>query len=98
LAGLQSLEPCGQDNPQPLFACCGVKVAARRCVGNGGRHLKLEVAADGGRWDCIGFGMATAADWLRAGQRIDVCFTPEMDEYMGTRQMQLRLEAVRPGT
>jgi len=96
LDDLQALEPCGQDNPQPLFAALGLKVTSCRRVGTDDRHLKLQVLADGRGWDCIGFGLGAAAGRIRPQQRVDLCFTPEINEYMGSRELQLRLEAVRP--
>ncbi len=96
LADLSALEPCGQDNPPALFACRGVEIRSCRQVGNKSRHLKLEACADGRCWDCIGFGLGAAADWIEPRQRLDLCFTPEINDYMGTEEVQLRLEAVRP--
>jgi len=96
LEDLQALEPCGQDNPQPRFVSRNVEVTSCRCVGSQERHLKLQVISENGHWDCIGFGLAKAGGWIRTGHQIDLCFTPEFNEYMGTRELQLRLESVRP--
>ncbi len=97
LEDLQALEPCGQDNPQPQFVTRDVEVTSCRRVGSQEHHLKLKVDSDSCRWDCIGFGLGNAASWIELGQRIDICFTPEFNEYMGARELQLRLESVRPG-
>jgi len=97
LEGLSALEPCGHDNPPPRFVARDVEVTSCRRVGGQERHLKLEVHSDGRHWDCIGFGIAKANGWIQPGHRIDICFTPEFNEYMGTRELQLRLESVRPG-
>ncbi len=96
LADLPALEPCGQDNPQALFACQDVEISSCRQVGKQYRHLKLQACADGRYWDCIGFGLGAAADWIKPRQHLDLCFTPEINDYMGTKEVQLRLEAVRP--
>jgi len=97
LKDLPTLEPCGQDNPPPRFVARDVEVASCRRVGNPERHLKLQVISDNRYWDCIGFGLAKACAWIQPGQRIDICFTPEFNEYMGARELQLRLESVRLG-
>jgi len=96
LEDLQALEPCGQDNPQPRFVARDVEVTSCRRVGSQERHLKLQVTSDNRYWDCIGFGLAKGGGWIRPGQRIDICFTPEFNEYMGAHELQLRLESVRP--
>jgi len=98
LKDLQALEPCGQDNPQARFVARDVEVSSCRRVGNPERHLKLQVTSDDRYWDCIGFGMAKTGGWIQPGQRIDLCFTPEFNEYMDARELQLRLESVRPAS
>ncbi len=97
LEDLPALEPCGQGNPPPRFVARDVEAASCRRVGSGERHLKLQVTSDDRYWDCIGFGMGKGGGWIQPGQRIDICFTPEFNEYMGARELQLRLESVRPG-
>jgi len=92
LEDLQALEPCGQDNPQPRFVARDVEVSSCRRVGSPERHLKLQVNSEKGHW------LAKAGGWIQPGQRIDICFTPEFNEYMGARELQLRLESVRPGS
>ncbi len=92
---LQRLEPHGHSNPEPLLLTRNLEVLECRAVGAEGRHLKLFVRSDGRTAECIGFGMGAEAAWIGTGVRLDLCYTPEMNEYQGSRGIQLRLEAVR---
>lgn len=96
LASLQLLEPYGHGNPEPLFLTRRVEVLDCRAVGSEGRHLKLYVRQDTRAMECIGFGLGAEARRIEAGDRLDLCYTPEINEYGGTRGIQLRLEAIRP--
>lgn len=96
LEGLQALEPYGQGNPSPLFLTRGAEVLEMRAVGRDEQHLKLFVSQGDRPVDCIGFGLAHALRWLRRGDRVDLCHTPEINEFNGVRGVQLRLEDIRP--
>ncbi|MEA3400487.1 MAG: single-stranded-DNA-specific exonuclease RecJ [Armatimonadota bacterium] len=95
---LSALEPCGEGNPEPLLVARGVTVKQARTVGAGGKHLKLLVEGGGRHLDCIGFGLADALSHTRSGSRVDLCFTPKMDDYTGVPRLQLQLEDIRPAT
>ena len=93
---LQRLEPYGHSNPEPLLLTCNLEVLECRGVGQDGRHLKLYVRDEGRTAECIGFGMGAESSWIKPGTRLDLCYTPEINDYQGNRSIQLRLEAVRP--
>ncbi|MGC9317442.1 MAG: single-stranded-DNA-specific exonuclease RecJ [Armatimonadota bacterium] len=95
---LCAMEPCGEGNPEPLLVSRGVTVKQARTVGAAGKHLKLLVEAGGRHLDCIGFGLGEALGEARSGSRVDLCFTPKMDDYTGVPRLQLQLEDIRPAT
>lgn len=95
LEGLAALEPYGQGNPDPLFITRGVEVLDLRTVGRDDQHLKLFVSQGDRPVDCIGFGLGPESSWLRRGMVVDICHTPEINEFNGLRGLQLRLEAIR---
>ena len=88
---LEQFEPCGPDNPRPVFAVGGVRLCgAARVVGQ--KHLKFTVT-DGVT--------TTAAIWwshgtteLPAGE-LDVAFVPELNEFRGAVTVQLNVRDVR---
>ena len=88
--GLCVLEPHGTGNPKPVFQLSGCTVAALSDVG-GGRHLKLKLTVGGRSFDAIFFSATSAQAGLRPGDRIDVAFTPQINEYRGWRSVQLQV-------
>jgi len=49
LAEIKKMEPFGEGNPEPVFLAKNILVEDAKIVGNGNKHLKLQVrAADGG--------------------------------------------------
>jgi single-stranded-DNA-specific exonuclease len=92
--GLQRLEPCGEENPAPRFLSRGVPVANAQVVGNEGRHLKLTLGSDGQLLDGIAFGMGSRFEEL--GERIDVVYALEVNEWNAERRLQLNVQDLRP--
>ena len=93
--GLDLLEPCGAENPKPVFSLSGCLVTALSEVG-GGRHLKLKLSAGGRGLDGIFFSTTAAEAGVAVGDRVDVAFTPQVNEYRGWRSVQLQLCDLRP--
>lgn len=87
---LALLEPFGSGNPKPVFQLQGAVVAACVDVG-GGRHLKLKVRRDGMIFDAIFFSANCASAQVAAGDRVDLAFTLQNNEYRGRRELQLQL-------
>ena len=93
--GLDLLEPYGSGNPKPVFSLSGCLITALSEVG-GGRHLKLKLAAAGRSFDAIFFSATAAQAAVAVGDRIDVAFTPQVNEYRGWRTVQLQVCDLRP--
>jgi single-stranded-DNA-specific exonuclease len=98
---LQLLGPHGIDNPRPLFAARNVRVhsAARmgRAEGAAGAHLKLFVKdARGAGWDCVAWRMGDRIDETPPGALLDLAFQLDVNEWNGSRKLQLVLQDFRP--
>ena len=93
--GLDALEPYGAGNPKPVFCLSGCTVSACADVG-GGRHLKLKLSRGGRTLDAIFFSSTAAAAGVAAGDRVDVAFTPPINEFRGARTVQLLVCDLRP--
>lgn len=92
---LSMLEPYGAGNPKPVFSLSGVTITCMSDVG-GGRHLKMRASRDGRTVDMIFFSVTRAKSGLTVGDRADVAFYPQINEYRGSRSVQLHLVDLRP--
>lgn len=94
---LQSLEPFGQGNPEPVFSADEVDLcAAPRVVGKGTGHLSMFVRnGTGNSFKAIGFGMGARVDELKKGSRIRMAYTPKISEYRGYPEVELELKDLR---
>ena len=92
---LDLLEPYGTGNPKPVFSMSGCTVTNASEVG-GGRHLKLKVTKGGRSFDAIFFSVSLAEAGLAPGDRVDLAFSPQINEFRGWRSVQLQLIDLRP--
>ncbi len=92
---LSALEPFGAGNPKPALLLRGACVLSCCDVG-GGRHLKMKLRRDGVVLDAIFFSANAAACGVSPGGRLDVLFTPQINEFRGSRTVQLQLCDLRP--
>lgn len=92
---LAQLEPTGHGNPVPVFMSANLRVVEARTVGRDASHLKLKLARAGlPPLDAIGFGLGSWA--ANMPERIDVAYQLEMNEWNGSRSLQLNLQDIRP--
>ena len=71
-----------------------LKVIDSRTVGSDGQHLKLRLAAPGhAPVDAIGFGLGEKTRVIST--LVDVAYTLEVNEWNGSRSVQLSLQDVR---
>jgi single-stranded-DNA-specific exonuclease len=88
---LARLEPCGPENPTPVFAVAGVQLrGAPRVVGK--NHLRFNVTDGDTTAQAIWWGKGDVE--LPRG-KFDVAFTPELNEYRGVENVQLKVRDVR---
>ena len=92
---LSMLEPTGTGNPKPVFQLCGVNVLSVSTVGSG-RHTKFRVQKDGCTLDAIFFSANPQDAGLAPGNRVDLAFSPSINEFRGNRSVQLQILDVRP--
>lgn len=93
-AWLTKLEPCGYDNPTPLFLSRNVPILQARAVGSEGQHLRLTLGAETDSRDAIAFRMGERLAEL--GERVDVVYYLEVNQWNGERRLQLNVQDIKP--
>jgi single-stranded-DNA-specific exonuclease len=92
---LERFEPFGEGNERPLWLLKNLEIVSMRPVGNGFKHLKMELKSDklqGKIFRAIGFGLAKNGNSeLKLGDRVDIVFELIADEWNGTRNLQLKI-------
>lgn len=93
---LARLEPTGYDNPTPRLLCRNVRVRDVRTVG-GGKHLRMIVDSDGhgNVLDAVAFQQGAWANELQMGDRVDLVFQLEVNEWQGRQSLQLNVQDMR---
>jgi len=93
---LERFEPFGIGNEHPKFLLRDLEISNVRLVGNGQRHLKLELVSSklaDKVFRAIGFSLANknGNDSLKVGDKVDIVFELITDEWNGTRNLQLKI-------
>ncbi len=91
---LSLLEPYGNGNPKPVFSLLGMTITCLSEVG-GGRHLKMRLCRDGRTLDAIFFSTTRLQAGVQIGDEVDVAFFPQVNEFRGSRSVQLHLVDLR---
>ncbi len=93
---LDELKPFGQGNPEPLFVSKNVEVVECRGVGQEGKHLSLVVTHDGKILrKGIAFSKKEWVEKLQVGDKIDLVYSLEINEWNGNREIQLMIKELR---
>ena len=91
---LNELEPCGSGNEHPLMCICDAVLESVTPIGNG-KHLKMRISHKGMAFDCVFFSRTTESLGVVEGERVDVCFTPQINDFNSRKSVQLLITDVR---
>ncbi len=92
---LRVLEPLGEDNEKPLFSLCGIPILNLSKIGQDGKHLRLVLGHAQNPINAVGFGMGEYGDTLGVGDIIDVAFSLDINDFRGTKSVQLMLKDIK---
>lgn len=94
---LQTLEPFGQGNPLPVLMSRQVRAVAARTIGTEGQHLKLtlENGAGGPQYQALAWHLGHLAGFFTRPIHIDIAYTLNLNEWNGTRKLQLVVKDFR---
>lgn len=99
---LERLEPFGKDNPKAKFADKNLYIKNLNMIGNNKNTMKMILNKNGRDIEAIMFNAKKDYKYLNdkfkrniIGNKIDVVFYPDINEFNGKRNLQLRLIDIR---
>ena len=92
---LQMLEPCGNGCPKPVLMVKNLTIDRISMVG-GGRHMRLRLCSGHTYPNAIYFSANPQTVSIQPGDLVDVAFTPQVNEFRGTRTVQMNVIDIRP--
>ena len=95
IQSLDALEPCGTGCPKPVLVMEGLTVDKLSAVGNG-RHLRLRLQKNGASFNGIFFSATAESASVELGDRVDVAFQPQINEFRGEKSVQMNVQDIRP--
>jgi single-stranded-DNA-specific exonuclease len=95
---LQTLEPFGFGNPEPLFVTRKIQIVNMRMVGAEGKHLKVKIQDPETKqlFDAIAFGFGTQFSLISSDLLFDIVYTIDMNVWNGKRTLQLKIRDLQP--
>ncbi len=90
----QLVEPCGPQNPTPVFIMTDVTVTSVKGIG-AGKHLKLTFEKEGKKFTGLYFGVCESENGFKFGDLTDLMFTIGINRFNGNTELQLILTDMR---
>ena len=97
VSALALLEPYGNGHPSPSLCIMDASLASVTAIG-GGSHVKLRIAFGGETFECIFFSHSPESLGVTVGDRVDIAFSPQINDFRGRQSIQLMLIDIRPHT
>ena len=91
---LHKLEPFGMNNPSPRFIMRDLLLTNVYKMGKNKQHLKI-IVEDNKSYECVGFNMSYLADNFEVGDKIDILFQVDENNYNNERKVQFLLKDIR---
>ena len=99
---LERLSPFGKDNPKPIFANKGVDIADVEMIGKDKRTMRMKLFQNGNYYNAIKFNALDDYEYLSLkfdgninGNKIDIVYYPDINEFRGNRTLQIKLIDIR---
>ncbi len=96
---MSQFQPFGPENMSPLFVSHNVfDTGSGRMVGSSGEHLKLDLCQESSgqkSFSAIAFGQANHFEYIRGGNPFDICYSLEMNEFRGNKNLQLNIKDIK---
>jgi len=88
---LQKLRPFGVANLQPKFLSSNLQAINIVNMGNEQQHLKLKLSGGGKMFDAVAFFAPEEWKEIKAGDKINLVYYIDMNEWNGSRSVQLKI-------
>ena len=95
ILSLDALEPCGTGCPKPVLVMEGLTLDKLSAVG-GGRHLRMRLQKGSFAFNGIFFSATAESASVELGDRVDVAFIPQINEFRGEKTVQMNVQDIRP--
>lgn len=99
---LDKYRPFGKDNPRPVFANKGVDIADIQMIGKDKKTMRINLHQNGRYFNAIKFNAVDDYEYLKLkfnnnikGNKIDIVYYPDVNEFRGNKNLQLRLIDIR---
>lgn len=96
---MSQFQPFGPENMSPIFVSKSVfDSGTGRMVGPNGEHLKLDLCQESTgtkTHPAIAFGQANHFEYIRRGNPFDICYSVEMNEFRGNKNLQLNIRDIK---
>ena len=91
---IESLEPFGAGNPQPVFGLYGMTLTAVQPIG-GGKHIRITVRKGESTLTAVYFGVTPDRFLYQAGDTVDLAVRLEKNEYMSQVKVGVYIKDIR---
>ena len=95
LEQIKRFAPFGHSNPEPLFLTKGVLIKEAKKVGKESNHTKLRLFKDDMEFSAILFNHGEMGEQLIFGNKIDIVYKIEENEWSGNKKLELKIEDLR---
>jgi single-stranded-DNA-specific exonuclease len=96
---MNQFQPFGPENMSPVFVSRNVSdTGSGRMVGSSGEHLKLDLCQESAgqkSYPAIAFSQADHFEYIKAGKPFDICYSLEMNEFRGNKNLQLNIKDIK---
>jgi single-stranded-DNA-specific exonuclease len=96
---MSQFQPFGPENMSPVFVSRNVfDTGSGRMVGSSGEHLKLDLCQESTgqkSFSAIAFSQANHFEYIKGGNPFDICYSLEMNEFRGKRNLQLNIRDIK---
>lgn len=93
---LEKFEPFGTENPKPKFVAKGLTVANLQTMGKDDKHLRLMLHNNKDViYKTVGFFFGHLSDKLNKGDKVDIIFEVDINEWNGNRELQMKIIDVK---